>query len=91
MACLSPWRRKIYIDRRNKLTNQILALDTVIDNAISSGEHVKIRFDSGEGEQESTYRSLNELQKMKNNLELSLDRVLNALSGRGVVNMGLKR
>ena len=91
MACLSAWRRSMLITRRDNLTAQITSINTVIDAAILSGKVNSIEFDSGEGKQKTSYRSLNELQKMVDGLEIRLDQVLNALRGAGVVNMGLKR
>ena len=91
MARLSSWRRTLLIARRDKLIAQIVALDLIVDKGIDRAHLSGIEFDSGEGRQKTTYRNLNEVLRAREDLETELNRVLNRLCCRGVVNMGLKR
>lgn len=91
MVCLPSWKRKRLILRRDKLISQIDALDITMDEAITSGKFASYEFDSGEGKQKTTYRSINELEKLRETLEARLARVFNELSCRSVVNLNLNR
>jgi len=91
MACLPLWRITYLKNRRDKLTSQLTLMDTTIDSAITSGQFVSLSLDSGEGKEQSIYRSLPTLIKARDALENELNRIYNKLCGRGVVNMGLKR
>jgi hypothetical protein len=91
MSCLSATRRTALIARRDKLIAQIAAAETTLDNAIERGHLTSIEMDSGDGKEKSSYRNPEDLRKFINNLELSLERVLNTLACRGVVNFALRR
>ncbi len=91
MVCLPSWKRNRLKLRRDKLIAQIDALDITMDEAIASGKIVSYEFDSGEGKQKATYRSINELEKLRETLEARLARIFNELACRSVVNLNLNR
>lgn len=91
MPCLPSWKITALKARRDKLVSQLDLMDTTIDSAIESGRFTSLELDSGEGKEKSVYRSLSVLIKSRDALENELTRVLNKLTGRGVVNLGLKR
>jgi hypothetical protein len=91
MACLPNWRKTLLIAKRDKLIAQITILDDVYTDALSTGKISSYKLNTGAGEQQTSYRNLNELKKALDALEIELARVFNKLCCRGVVNLGLRR
>ena len=88
---LSSWKRTQLQARLIKKREQYLALEIIIDKAIASGNLNKIEFDSGEGKEESSYRSLVSLQQYQRTLEQDIENLENRLQCKGLVNLNLTR
>lgn len=91
MSCLSQWKRTILQAQLVKLREQYTSLQDTIDKAITKGHLSNIEFDSGEGKQKSSYRSLNELQKYEKELEQRIESLENRLQCKGLINLNLSR
>jgi hypothetical protein len=91
MTCLPQWKITQLQNRLIKLREQSDRLETIIDNAIDSGVLSGIEFDSGEGKEKSTYRSLPQLQLYQKQLWQSIENLENRLQCKGLINVGLNR
>ena len=91
MSCLPSWKRTQLQVKLLKKREQSVALDLIIDKAIESGNLNSIKWDSGEGKEESSYRSLDSLQKYQTQLEQQIESLENRLLCKGLINLGLKR
>ena len=87
-----------YIDaRRQRLARRLAAvqaqieqLETVMLEMASTGVS-SYEFDSGEGKQRTTRRSLDEIKKTLDGLYANEDHYVNELSGMGIVSIRLRR
>lgn len=87
-------RRIEQIKRRiRNIENHLEALGTAIDKALasSSGYVSSYTFNSGEGQQSTAYRRLDEAYILEEQLEASLDRYYRKLEGTGLKNISLRR
>ncbi len=93
MSCprIPTWKRRLLIARRDKLEEQLEAIENAIDEGISDSNISSYEFDSGDGKQKTSYRNLNEVLKARETLELEYNRVLNRLCGKGIINLNLTR
>ena len=91
MACLSTWKKTLLIAKRDKLIAQITILNDVYTDALATGKISSYKLNTGAGEQQTSYRNINEIKKALDDLETELSSVLNKLCCRGVVNLGLRR
>lgn len=76
-------------ERITKKQTQLAAADLALDAAITEIESYK--FDSGEGNQTTKYRKIEELQNLINSLEKQIESLQRRLSGTGIVNINLRR
>lgn len=90
MSCLSSSRIAQLKARLTKKLVQETAANLLYDELLTDSNE-SYRFDSGEGSQQAKARKLSEVQKQISTLESEIDRLQNKLSGKGIVNMNLRR
>jgi hypothetical protein len=73
-----------------KVQAQIPALEDAVAEAMASG-NLSYVFDSGEGSQRTTRRSLKDMQDSLNQLYATEDHIINELYGMGLVSIRLRR
>jgi len=83
-------RRTIIINRLAKVQSQLSKLYDILDEMAETGV-ASYEFDSGEGKQRTTRRTLKELQDWRERLEASEMSLLNSKYGNGLVSIRLRR
>ena len=91
MSYLDPALQSVIRSRIVRKQAQLDSAYDALDEALKNAEIQSYQFDSGEGKQATTRRKPEELQKMISMLESDIARLYNRLSGKGVVNMSLRR
>ena len=93
MSCLTSARRAELRARLVIKEAQLVKLNQAYEDAIDTGGISSYRFDvgDGDGEQQTKYRSLEEISKVISSLEADIDRINRQLTGRGLSNMNLRR
>ena len=88
MPCISA-------ERKARLTAQLIRKETQLDNLYTAmGEFdgvASYKFDSGEGLQQTKYRTIGEIQDIIDRIEAQIDRIQRILYGTGLVNITLRR
>lgn len=74
------------MDRRTQILNQIAEIDSLLANP-GFLKTTSYSYDSGQGKQATTYRSLRELRDLKDDLEHELGEI----DGTGVITLDLVR
>lgn len=91
MAC-NVNRLNYYVTKINNFLDLREKLDTAFENAMLTGEVKSYTFDSGEGRQTTSYRSLQELQDAMDFLDSRIDWYMRkASSGGGLVSVNQRR
>ena len=90
MPCLSSSRITQLKARLTTKLTQLTAANSLYDELLTSSTE-SYRFDSGEGSQQEKSRKLSEVQDQISTLESEIDRLQAKLSGKGIVNMNMRR
>lgn len=88
MSCLTTERRADLQEKLTKKEAQLTVLYAAFENFDGVREY---RFDSGEGMQQTKYRSLPEIQKTIDIIESQIERIKRQLNGTGLNNIVLRR
>lgn len=91
MSYLDPSRQAQIRSRIATKEAQLASLNDAFSEAVKNAEIQSYKFDSGEGEQAATRRKPEDILKAIRLLEAEVDRLYGRLSGKGVVNMSLRR
>lgn len=91
MSCLSAAQRAAIEAKMLIKQAQLDALNEEYLNAISSSKIKSYTFDSGEGRQSTTHRSLKEISDEITRLEAEISRLTRQLAGSGIVMLTLRR
>jgi hypothetical protein len=81
--------RIIYLDRYNKKVEQLTALYLTYDKL--NDEYANYKFDSGQGKQETTYKTLKELSDQIRILESDIEFLYKKLNCQGITYISLRR
>lgn len=84
-------RRTRLLAQKARLEAALAILDASYLSAVANIEVETYKFDSGEGYQQTTRRSPEDIQKQIDNIEAKLSHVINELAGVGIVNVQLRR
>jgi hypothetical protein len=85
------WRTHI-IEQITIKKAQLAAANAALDAAlVEGGETQSYTFNSGEGQQSATKRPLAEIYDLIERLEAEIARLYRKLTGRGIVNLNLRR
>ena len=90
MTCLTPERKAQLKARLTKKIAQLAAANLLYDELLTDPTE-SYRFDSGEGSQQAKRKKLSTVQDQISILESEIDRLQTKLSGKGIVNMNLRR
>ena len=81
--------------RKTRLQDRITKKETYLASLYSLQENFdsveSYRFDSGEGSQQTKFRSLSEVTREIQKLETQIDRLYRELQGHNIVNVNLRR
>ncbi len=88
MSCMSPERRAEIQARIVKKKTQLTKLEAAMDEIT---EIESYKFDSGEANQQTKYRKIENIQKAIDRLEAQIDFLNRKLSGKSNANMNLRR
>ena len=93
MACISTSTRTSLLARKSTIEALITAAEAMLAKAseTDTGHVQSFRFDSGEGSQQTRYRSYEEMLKYLDGLYSRLDSITRRLNGTGIVAMNLRR
>lgn len=91
MSCLDSTTIARLKARIAKIDEQLTALDTAYDEAISKFDVESYTFDSGMGRQTTKHRSPDDILKQIDRLEARRESLLNRLRGTGLLNINLSR
>lgn len=91
MSCLTTSRRSRLQARLDKKITQLALANAAYDDALGSGNVSSYRFDSGEGSQQTKFRSLEDMRKAIGVLESDINRLEQKLSGRGLTQHNMRR
>lgn len=81
-------RKARYQARITQLEKNLESLYSIQDNFDSVESY---KFDSGEGSQQTKFRSISDVMKAISRTEASIDRYYRLLNGTAIVNMNLRR
>lgn len=90
MSCLSSARRAQIAARLTIKNSQLIAAYALLDKLLADSTQM-YRFDSGEGSQQATSKKLTDVEKIISTLESEINRLETKLSGKGIVNMNMRR
>ena len=81
--------------RKTRIQNRITSLETYRDSLYELQTNFdsvdSYRFDSGEGSQQTKFRSLTEVNMAIRRTQSSIERLYRILAGHGIVNVNLRR
>lgn len=89
--CLTTSRRAQLQARLTRKIAQLDLLNDAYDDALGSGGVLSYRFDSGEGAQQTKFRSLEDMRKAISALESDINRLEQKLNHRGITQMNMRR
>lgn len=90
MSCYSSSRIAQLKTRLTRKSTQLDLANSLYDELLSDSTQ-SYRIDSGEGSQQEVTKKLNEVQDQISTLESEIDRLQAKLSGKGIVNMNMRR